>query len=136
MRLPIILMLGATMGLIGCASQPVSTTRSQDGVTATEPDRYQIRFSHRDRMLIRDYFRRNPLDPAAGQRLPPDLEQRLFQRGTLPPGLSAHALPAELEQRLSPVPDTLARRRVGENVLLWDRESRMILDIIRDIEAK
>lgn len=128
-----IIIIAITALLAACASHP--QVRHSDVVIADQGPDYEIRFSHRDRMLIRDYYRRNlPPGLAKKGRLPPGLEKQLYERGTLPPGLSGRSLPHELEQRLSRLPDRYARIRLGMDVVLLDRNTRIIVDLIRDIE--
>ena len=122
----------ASISLAGCVSQPV--VRDADVVVVDDEGRYAVRFSHRDRLLIRDYYRANlPPGLAKKRRLPPGLEKQLYERGTLPPGLSGQRLPGELERQLGRLPDGYARVRVGMDVILMDQRSRVIVDIIRGI---
>ena len=127
----LVLMVIATT-LAGCASdryrpQGGNTVRS-DGAQVT------IVFSDRDRAEIRRYFA-HQLPPGLAKRkqLPPGLSKQLATRGTLPPGLSGDRLPADLERRLSRLPDGYARLRVATDVLLLDTRTRVILDMVRDI---
>jgi len=115
-----------------CAQQPV--VREADVVVGDRHSRVEIRFSDRDRVLIRDYYRRHlPPGLAKKSRLPPGLRKQLYRHGELPPGLQGRGLPAELERRLSRLPDGYVRIRVGTDVVLMDRRTRVVLDIIRDI---
>lgn len=132
MRMGWLILAVAAVGLGGCVSQPVIT--DADVVVADEQGRYAVRFSHRDRLLIRDYYRSSlPPGLAKKRRLPPGLEKQLYERGTLPPGLSGERLPQALERQLDRLPEGYARVRVGLDVILLDRRSRVIVDIIRGI---
>ena len=51
----------------------------------------------------------------------------------MPRGLRRHHLPAELERRLSVVPDGYVRVRVGADIVLMDGNTRMVVDIMRDV---
>ena len=93
-------------------------------------------FSENERKTIRDYFRSGdttgglPPGLAKRERLPPGLERQLHRNGTLPPGLQRHALPDDLERRLSIIKKGQSRFLTGDKVLLLDEETQTILDII------
>lgn len=92
----------------------------------------------KDRESIRDYVRRTPADnlpPGLAKRggaLPPGLEKHLRRNGTLPPGLQKklHPLPAELEHRLATLPPDLGRAFVSGRVILYNKKTSAILDIL------
>jgi len=99
-----------------------------------------IVFSSRDRDLIRDYYRDqySNLPPGLAKRggnLPPGLQKHLERDGTLPPGLQKRVqpFPYELESRLSPLPDGYRRVTLGVDILILDRRTQRIMDIVRDI---
>jgi len=100
----------------------------------------RIVFSVRDRDVIRDYYRdRNSnLPPGLAKRggnLPPGLQKHLERDGTLPPGLQkrVQAFPPELERRLPRLPDTYTRVTLGVDILILDRRTQRIMDIVHDI---
>lgn len=70
-----------------------------------------------------------------GGKLPPGLQKHLERNGTLPPGLQKRIepLPADLERRLPPIPDGWRRVIVERDVILLDRRTNRILDIIEDV---
>lgn len=103
-------------------------------------------FMSDDRIVIRDYYQRNPghLPPGLAKRggnLPPGLAKR---QGGLPPGLAKGQvidprlevellpLPRELEIRLPPPPHEVIRRIIGRDILLIHEHNRKVLDILRD----
>jgi hypothetical protein len=99
-----------------------------------------ILFSVHDRDLIRDYYRdRNSnLPPGLAKRggnLPPGLQKHLERDGTLPPGLQKRVqpFPPELERRLPRLPDTYARVTLGVDILILDRRTQRIMDVVHDI---
>jgi hypothetical protein len=65
--------------------------------------------------------------------LPPGIAQKLARGGTLPPGLAKRDLPADLERRLPPVAAGTERQIVGNDVVLIEKGTNLILDIIRDV---
>jgi hypothetical protein len=105
--------------------------------------RDRLRFRDHDRDVIvgyyRDYYRehgnRLPHGLAKRRRLPPGLERQLRRNGHLPPGLQKRVVwfPARLDRRLGPLPYGYARCWVGANVLIVNRKTFAVLDIIRDV---
>jgi hypothetical protein len=100
----------------------------------------RISFSGHDREIIQNYYRdRNSnLPPGLAKRngnLPPGLQKHLERDGTLPPGLQKRVapFPEDLERRLPPIPETCRRVTLGVDVLIVDRRTQRILDIIHDI---
>lgn len=116
-------------GLGGCAAHVGTSGRV---VIQDEHARVDIRFSDHDRRLIEQYYhngrKRKGLPPGLAKRngLPPGLAKR----DRLPPGLDDHPLPAELEARLSRLPEGYLRVRVGSDIVLMDGKTRVILDVI------
>jgi hypothetical protein len=82
-------------------------------------------------MRIQEYYRdtkskKVPPGLAKHERLPPGLEKR----GTLPPGLRGRELPRELESRLDVLPAPNVRTIIGRDIVLMNRNSRVVLDIL------
>jgi hypothetical protein len=77
---------------------------------------------------------RGHLPPGLAKReqLPPGLRRQLVVRGTLPPGLQARIepVPAELEVRMSPAPPNCEHVLVGGNVVLLNRRSNLVIDVV------
>jgi len=65
--------------------------------------------------------------------LPPGLQKQLEKNGALPPGLATRGLPAELESKLPPVASDLERIISGDDVLLMEKATGKILDIIQGV---
>lgn len=120
-----LVMLWALVGA-GCGVHAVTSGR-----VAIREDHAALHISERDRTIIRDYFRaqtakKTPPGLAKREKLPPGLGKR----DTLPPGLEGRSLPRDLESRLTVLPAGQARILLGNDVLLIQRDSRMILDIL------
>ena len=62
--------------------------------------------------------------------LPPGLAKQLRRNGTLPPGLRRNYLPPGLSSRLPGLPPGQARVLVGNDVLLIQQATGLILDIL------
>ncbi len=75
------------------------------------------------------------LPPGLAKRdtLPPGLQKQLEKNGRLPPGLEKRMLPDNLESRLPARAENLARRIVGDDVVLIDEDTDLILDIIYNV---
>ena len=98
-------------------------------------------FSDHDRDAMRDWYHdhRDALPPglAKKDRLPPGLERQLAERGTLPPGLQKRLepLPVDLDRRLPRLPEYWERVVLERDVILIDRRTNRILDIIENVIA-
>lgn len=119
-------------------------------------------FSELERQLIGDYFNKNryqankdgggkkskknkgkgkgkgkqksmPPGLAKRDKLPPGLQKQLERNGTLPPGLAKRNLPGNLASQLPPVDENLERVIADTSVLLVDKATGVIKDIIKDI---
>lgn len=97
-------------------------------------------FLPEERRIIREYFAGSygALPPGLAKRggnLPPGLQKQIRRKGQLPPGLQKRLqpLPAELEVRLPKIPDIWQRVILGPHVVLMDRRSARILDIIENV---
>jgi hypothetical protein len=97
-------------------------------------------FGTRDRETIVGFYRDRyaALPPGLAKRggnLPPGLEKHLERNGTLPPGLQKRLepFPVELERRLPPLPAIYQRGVIGSDVVVVNRRTGAILDIIRGV---
>jgi len=115
--------------LISC-----STTSSSGRVVVNDGNtQVDVSFNNNDRRLIHEYYNRHR------KRLPPGLAKKnklppgLAKRQTLPPGLSGRHLPRSLLSKLSPIPDDYIRLRVGTDIVIMSRKTRLIFDVISGI---
>ena len=98
-------------------------------------------FLPEERRIIRDYYQSGAtagLPPGLAKRggkLPPGLQKQLQKNGTLPPGLQKRLqpIPTDLDRRLPPVPEIWERVIIGRDVILLDRRTNRILDIIENV---
>jgi hypothetical protein len=99
-------------------------------------------FLPEERKIIENYYRSSGpsrgLQPGLAKRggkLPPGLQKHLDKNGTLPPGLQKRLepLPQDLDLRLPGLPDYWERVILGNDVILLDRRTNRILDIIENI---
>lgn len=69
--------------------------------------------------------------------LPPGLAKKdhlppgLAKRDSLPPGLAKRALPGDLDDRLGPLPRNRERSIVGDDIVLIDTATNVVLDILK-----
>ncbi len=136
----ICLLSATTLTLGGCQTIPV--VHGGGGVVVQDKEsRVAVVFTTGDRRLIHDYYysRHQAKRGKGKKRMPPGLAKRehlppgLAKREHLPPGLSGRSLPHELERQLSPLPQGVSRVRIGAQIVLIDDNSRVVLDVIKDI---
>ncbi len=70
---------------------------------------------------------------AKREQLPPGLQKQWQRNGRLPPGLQGRALPVDLDRQLPGLPDNHVRLVVDNDIIIMDRTSRLIFDVIHDI---
>lgn len=70
---------------------------------------------------------------AKKEQLPPGLAKQLERNGTLPPGLAKRDLPSDLDRKLPAPSDTLERTIVDTSVVLVEKATGRIVDIIADV---
>ncbi|TCS65157.1 hypothetical protein [Varunaivibrio sulfuroxidans] len=72
---------------------------------------------------------------AKREELPPGLQGQLEKNGTLPPGLARRDLPEDLRRRLPEAGADKERVVVGNDVVLVEKATGVILDILKDVVA-
>jgi Ni/Co efflux regulator RcnB len=94
-------------------------------------------YNDHDRYEVNEWYRErsgNGLPPGLAKRdqLPPGLEKQLRVKGTLPPGLrkKMYPCPEEVERRLPPPPPECEHRAIGGHVVLVNKSTYAVLDII------
>ncbi|MFP6741498.1 MAG: hypothetical protein VCD33_07725, partial [Alphaproteobacteria bacterium] len=75
------------------------------------------------------------LPPGLAKRdqLPPGLARYVEKHGTLPPGLEVRGLPPELESQLPDPGPNRERVVVGDDILLIEKGTGLIIDILADV---
>lgn len=132
--LPAFLLLVTMAGMTGCDTHPYY------GDVRVHDRNYDVRvvFSDHDRSLIRDYYRVNyhslPPGLAKQGKLPPGHAKKLYRNQPVPPGFDWRYLPDNLERRLSRLPDDYVRVIVGADVGIMNVRTRVILDLIEDLD--
>jgi hypothetical protein len=85
-------------------------------------------FTYSDRRTIQSFFARGGV---VGKPLPPGLAKQLRRNGRLPPGLQKKALPGDLAALLPGLPPGHRYAAVGNDVVLIEQATGLILDIMR-----
>ena len=65
--------------------------------------------------------------------LPPGIAMKLERGGQLPPGIAKRDLPADVQARLPKRNDGTIRQVVGDDVVLIEKGTEIILDVIRNV---
>jgi hypothetical protein len=128
-----------SLALGGCASMEPQLTSARV-LWQDDHSRIEVAFNDSDRRQIHDYYSRRghgrkhlPPGLAKKKSLPPGLHKHVVRNGKLPPGLARRALPGDLERRLSPVPDNYVRLKVGGDIVLMNRQTQVVMDVIYDV---
>ncbi len=132
-RVLMVLGLVSVWGISGCVAQALTSgrivLRDDSAVSAVE-------FSARDRALIDSYYANRDgrgnltrRETAKHEHLP----RALGQGDVLPSGLEGRALPEQLDRRLTPLSEPYLRVIIGTDVVLFNRRTRVIADILRGI---
>jgi len=97
-------------------------------------------FQPRDREIVTTYYSKHGsgLPPGLAKRngnLPPGLEKQLERNGTLPPGLQKklQPCPVEVERRLPPLSAEYRRGVIGANIVVFNRNTNVIVDVMLDV---
>lgn len=124
--------------IAGCATTPGIDSGS---VAVENKDmRGVVVFGDQDREKIRRYYGERkkgkglPPGLAKKEELPPGLQKHIKKYGELPPGLEGKRLPRKLSRTLSRLPDGYVRLKVGTDVVLMNEKTRVVLDVIWDVD--
>ncbi|MFV1997402.1 MAG: hypothetical protein ACC641_05255 [Acidiferrobacterales bacterium] len=132
----ITVLLVSTFLLTGCASV-VATSGSI--VIRDENSGAGNSFTDSDRQKIHQYYKSNRgrhkkyESPSGHTRRDGNLPYGLAKRDRLPPGLRTRGLPGDLELQLSTLANNNTRVIVGDNVVIVDSNSRVVIDIYRNM---
>ncbi len=133
-KLTLLVLLATMAGMTGCEVQP----RYGDVQVHGRDYDVRIAFSDHDRTLIRDYYRGyyRGLPPGLAKKgkLPPGHAMKLYRNQPVPHGLQWQPLPDNLERRLSGLPEGYVRVTVGADVGIMNVRTRVIMDLIEDLD--
>lgn len=98
----------------------------------------RVAFSDRDRVVIRDYYRDyyRGLPPGLAKKgkVPPGHAYKMQRQHGVPPDVRWQYLPADLERRLSRLPDGYARIVVGADVAIMNTRTRIVVDLLENLD--
>ena len=100
-------------------------------LAAANPTERAILFTGDDRQAIDTFFRKHGSYGTEGKQLP--RRGPLLVRDRLPEKVAVYPLPPTLDRQLPPLPSGYGRVIVGRDVVLLDRRSSTVLDIIREV---
>jgi hypothetical protein len=112
----------ATSGRVAIKDDSVATV----GRVAIKNDSVAtvVRFSAGDRVVIEDFYRKSTPAKTSPGSMP------LLRGGWLPTDIGAEPLPPALERKLSPLPSSHERQKVGRSVVLIEKKTRVIADVL------
>ena len=70
------------------------------------------------------------------QQLPPGIRKQIAQGKRLPDGTETYSLPEDLRRRLPSIPRDVDRRVVGDDIVLIERGTNLVLDILEGVLRK
>ncbi len=124
-RLSVYLAAGLLAGLAGCETYP-------------HHGDVRVVFTDSDRRIIHDYYRVDyralPPGLARKGKLPPGHAKRFRTHQPLPPDVEWRHLPGNVERQLSRLPDGYVRIVVGASVAIMNVRTRILFDVIDDID--
>lgn len=135
-----LLAVALTAALAGLAGLAGCETTSVGGAVAVHDRDMDLRivFTDSDRRILRDYYRVDyralPPGLAKQGKVPPGHAHRIRVRQPLPPDVDWRYLPYNLERQLSRLPDGYVRVIVGGSVAIMNVRTRIIVDLIEDID--
>ena len=121
--LRIFLLLLFSLGLTGCGAYVATSDR-----VVIRDDRVvtQARFTDPDRSAALQYYRTHK---TSARRT----TQAVVKGRALPQDLRGDVLPQELESRLSVLPGTHTRLVVGRDLVIIDRHTRVVRDVLSGV---
>ena len=93
-------------------------------------------FSNKERTLIEQFFTEQNAKgnhKAKNKGLPPGILRKLEAGKPLPPGIQMTRLPPALEKQLPPPPSGTERIIVDTYIVLIDRTTHLIVDVLREV---
>ncbi len=73
---------------------------------------------------------------AGRKELPPGIQKQIAQGKRLPSGTETYSLPEDLRHRLPSIPSDVDRRVVGDDIVLIQRGTNLVLDILEGVLRK
>jgi len=146
----LITVLSVLLLLAGCQTTAPRVTRGSVEV-ASDSARFKLYFTDREKQLIHRHYRdvkkhnkkykkkykkkqkHVPPGLAKKKHLPPGLQKQLVRKGSLPPGLQGRDLPIDLKRHMHWLPADYIRVVVGSDIVLMNKKTRVIFDVMLDV---
>ena len=140
--------------LVICGLYSLSSQADTDVAKAVIDKAIEGGFSELEKQIIEKYFKKAekattetstkkdkkknkkkglPPGLAKKEKLPPGLAKQLEKNSTLPPGLAKRELPSELETALPDPLEGLERTIIENSVVLVEKATGRIVDILKDV---
>jgi hypothetical protein len=102
-----------------------SKKASKDETLTTERVVVDVRFSHHDQRVIREYY------APRYRSLPPGLQKKVARGGELPPGWQKklQPFPSALERQLAPLPANYGRGVIDGHAVIYKTRSQTVIDV-------
>ncbi|MBI3545296.1 MAG: hypothetical protein HY081_01675 [Gammaproteobacteria bacterium] len=120
----VLLLIVMALTLNACAAYTATSGRV---VLQDDSKPADARFSSSDRATITQYYKKFPAQKSAAE------STQLIKGDVLPAKAPTESLPAELEKKLSYLPYTHVRLRVGSQVVMIEKKTRIIVDVLYGI---
>lgn len=129
--------VAALSGLSGCETPPYYGGQTGDRGERDHGMDVRVVFSDADRRIIRDHYhensRRLPPGLAKKGKIPPGHAFKLRRNQSVPPDVSWGYLDADIERRLSRLPDGYVRVVIGADIGILNTRTRIVVDLLEDI---
>ena len=130
MRFLLMLALGLAVAASAAALTPGTSAAASSEIT-------DAIFGAIEKKIIKDFFgggeKKAKKNKGKSGEMPPGLARHIERYGTLPPGLAKKSLPPGLADRLPATKAGQKRVIVGNDVVLVQAATGVILDIIKDV---
>lgn len=125
--------VAALSGLSGCETPPY-----HGGVQVRDRDLdVRVVFSDADRRIIREYYRedyrRLPPGLAKQGKVPPGHAFKMARNRSVPADVRWGYLDADIERRLSRLPDGYVRVVIGADIGILNTRTRIVVDLLENI---
>jgi len=141
--LAVALALALAAGQADAKGKPDKGNRGGSSAESRTEVLVDIVFTEVERRIVEEFYGRRATYPSGGGKgLPPGLAKRdelppgLAKRDQLPPGLAKRALPGDLSHRLGLPRHGTERIIVGNDVLLVQAATGVVLDILYDVVTR
>jgi len=128
--------------MAGCVTTPAGSPTIDSGAVVVESEdlRAAVIFGYGDRSRIRHYYKSKhkakklPPGLAKKHKSHPGLRKHIEKYGNLPSDIKGSRIPVDLERTLRHLPEDYVRIRVGGDLLLMNKKTRYVFDVVFDVD--